>query len=533
MHNNDFLASSRVYLTSCDGIKLEEIENIYFNNQLEKSKTIEIFPKEKKQKIVGIGGAFTESSAFVLAHLDKEKRDSVMKSLFSKEGANYSLTRTVIGSCDFSVNGKYSYSPIKNDLKLEYFSLNVDKDGFNAEKYINIKDEKFDLLPMIKEAQKIKNKQRDKDLRILASAWTAPPWMKDNQEWYGGKLLSQYESVYADYLIKYLESYAKEGIDIWGITPVNEPFGNDSSWESLHFTPESQNEFIGKYFGPKLKEAKYDKVKLLINDHNRVELEKWTDTIYGDKKSSQYVYGAAIHWYESTFKVYEDILLNVHNKYPEYSIIHTEGCIDNLGNDAPQGVLDKEGYKESGWFDNDSFWWNENATDWAYTATWPGVIIEDHPKYTPIHRYARDIIVSFNNWVSGWIDWNMVLDKRGGPNHVGNFCGAPIMIDTQTQYVYYTPIYYILAQFSRTIRPGNYIVHTIMDEDITQNGIYSCASINEDGLLSVQILNTNNQAFENVFKLCIENQMAFLNIPANSLQTIQIPLGLISKNKFK
>merc|ERR1711879_249917 len=124
----------------------------------------------------GIGGAFTESSAFVLAHLDKEKRDSVMKSLFSKEGANYSLTRTVIGSCDFSVNGKYSYSPIKNDLKLEYFSLNVDKDGFNAEKYINIKDEKFDLLPMIKEAQKIKNKQRDKDLRILASAWTAPPW---------------------------------------------------------------------------------------------------------------------------------------------------------------------------------------------------------------------------------------------------------------------------------------------------------------------------------------------------------------------
>ena len=128
--------------------------------------------------------------------------------------------------------------------------------------------------------------------------------------------------------------------------------------------------------------------------------------------------------------------------------------IDDLGKDAPGGILDPVRFKESGWFDNDDFWWNPNATDWAYTATWaPNP--EDHPMYTPVHRYARNIIVSLNHGVAGWIDWNIVLDRQGGPNHVGNFCGAPIMIDLQSGYVYYTPVYYVLAQLSRTIRPGD------------------------------------------------------------------------------
>ena len=117
-------------------------------------------------------------------------------------------------------------------------------------------------------------------------------------------------------------------------------------------------------------------------------------------------------------------------------------------------MIDPVRFKESGWFNNDAFWWNANATDWAYTATWaPNGA--DHPIYTPVHRYARNIIVSLDHWVSGWVDWNIVLDRDGGPNHVGNFCGAPIMIDAETGQIYYTPIYYVLAQFSRTIRPGD------------------------------------------------------------------------------
>jgi glucosylceramidase len=508
-------------LTAQNGEKFEEQENIHFGNSFTNAKAIKIFPKQKKQKIVGIGGSFTESTAFVLAHLNVKDRQVVMKKLFSKEGANYSLTRTTIASSDFCVEGKYSYAPIKDDMKLENFSIKVDHDGFKSSNYPNIKDESYDLLPMIQEAQAIKNNQEDKALRIIASAWTSPIWMKDNQSWFGGKLLSTHESTYADYIIKYLEAYKKEGVDIWGITPVNEPLGNNSNWESLHFTPKTQKEFIKNFLGPKLKA--FGEVKLLANDHDRKELEAWADAVYGEEECAKYMYGLGIHWYESTFKVYEDILQKVHAKYPNYAIINTEACIDNLGNEAPQGILDPIGYKESDWFDNDAFWWHDNATDWAYTATWPGVISEDHPIYTPVHRYARNIIVSLNSWVSGWIDWNMVLDKRGGPNHVDNYCGAPIMIDLESAYVYYTPIYYILAQFSRTIRPEDDVVHSITDEELTQVGIYSCSSVNSDNVLSVQILNTNKEAV--TFELQIETQVSLVNLPANCLQTIQIPLN--------
>jgi glucosylceramidase len=258
-------------------------------------------------------------------------------------------------------------------------------------------------------------------------------------------------------------------------------------------------------------------------DHSRDHLEHWADVIYGDPDSAKYVDGAAVHWYESTFKVYEDVFERVHAKYPEFSIIHTEGTIDDLGKDAPEGILDPERYKETGWFDNDSFWWNDNATDWAYSATWAGVVVEDHPIYTPVHRYARNIIVSLNHWVAGWIDWNIVLDQQGGPNHVGNFCGAPIMVDVASGYVYYTPIYTILAQLSKTIRPGDLAVQVDKQLlDLDDDAIHASASISADNLLSVQVLNTTKQPVE--FALQIGEQYADVSIDANALQTIRIQI---------
>jgi glucosylceramidase len=258
-------------------------------------------------------------------------------------------------------------------------------------------------------------------------------------------------------------------------------------------------------------------------DHSRTDLEHWADIIYNDKEASKYLYGAAVHWYESTFKVYEDVFDRVHDAFPDKAIIHTEGTIDDLGKEAPAGVTDPERFKESGWFDNDDFWWNDNATDWAYSVTWEGVNAEDHPIYTPVHRYARNIIVSLNHWVSGWIDWNIVLDKDGGPNHVGNYCGAPIMIDKDTCHVYYTPIFYVLSQFSRTIRPGDKAVEVnttlaALDDD----AIHASASLNSDKLLSVQVLNTTRQAVD--YELKIGGQFAAITIEANALQTVRVQL---------
>jgi len=213
----------------------------------------------------------------------------------------------------------------------------------------------------------------------------------------------------------------------------------------------------------------------------------------------------------------------VNEKFPEHAILHTEGCIDDLGKPAPAGITDPENFQEEGWFNNDSFWWNKNATDWGYTAPWEGVIQEDHPIYTPVHRYARNIIVSIDHWLKGWIDWNVVLDHNGGPNHVGNYCGAPVMINTETKQVYYTPVYYVLAQFSKTIRPGDVAVETsLVLEDLEKDDLHVCATLNSENLLSVQLLNTSNKPIN--YKLQVQEKYAEISINRNSVQTVQVQL---------
>jgi glucosylceramidase len=529
------LSTEKVLVTSESGDKLSLKENTRFQKGEAKGTVLKIDPDGIKQTMDGIGSSFTESSAYVLAHLEPGERMKVMEAVYGEEGANFSLARTHIGACDFCVEGRYSYLDQAGDTELGSFSLQPDYEGFTPSEHPGIIDESYDLLPMIREALNIKSKQNDQELRIVASAWTAPSWMKDIEAWYiqgtpennhqgtGGSLKPEYEETYADYLMKYLDAYRSEGVDIWGITPVNEPHGNNGQWESMHFTPETQNDFIKRYLGPKLGSGPNRDVKLLIYDQNRDGLEHWTDVILGDEESAAYVYGAAVHWYESTFKVYEDVFEKVNAKFPDKAILHTEGCIDDLGKPAPEGISDPEKFQEKNWFNNDSFWWNPNATDWAYSTTWEGVIAEDHPIYTPVHRYARNIIVSIDHWLRGWIDWNIVLDHQGGPNHVGNFCGAPIMIHTETKEIYYTPIYYILAQFSRTIRPGDKAVQTALDlNGLDKDALHACATINPDNLLSVQLLNTTGGDI--AIGLQIKEQYAEITVGRNSLQTIQVQL---------
>lgn len=529
------LYTKKIYITSESGEKIAEQENVRFIKGKAEGTIISVDPDMLKQTIDGIGSSFTESSAFVLAHLHPDKRAEIMEQLFGVKGADFSLARTHIGACDFCVEGRYSYLDKDGDILLESFSIAPDTKGFSKSEYPGIIDESYDLLPMIREALEIKNNQEDKELRIVSSAWTAPAWMKDIEDWYvsgspennyqgkGGSLKPEYEEAYADYLIKYLDAYRSEGVNIWGITPVNEPHGNNGQWESMNFTPETQNQFIKNYLGPKLKSGNNAAVNLLIYDQNRDGLKHWTDVILGDEETARYVYGTAVHWYESTSKVYEEVFDSVMARFPGHAILHTEGCIDDLGKPAPEGITDPVRFQESNWFNNDSFWWNENATDWGYSATWEGVKSEDHPIYTPVHRYARNIIVSIDHWLTGWIDWNVVLDHKGGPNHVGNFCGAPVMINTETKQVYYTPIYYVLAQFSKTIRPGDKAVKTsTILNDLGADDLHACATINDYNVLSVQLLNTTGNKIS--YQLEIKGQYAEIIINANTLQTVQIQL---------
>ena len=474
--NSDNKLNIEVFETSASGNKLSKITNFSDNDS---ETVITILPEQEFQTITGFGGSFTESSAYLLNKLSKENRAKVLNAYFSEEGANYTLTRTHISSCDFSLNN-YTYAPVAEDMNLEHFSIKEDKD---------------DLIPMIKDAMKI-----SKDgFNIIASPWSAPPWMKDNKKYVGGKLLSKYNDSFALFFSKYLEAYKAEGIDIWGVTPVNEPHGNGDNWESMHFSPTEETNFVQHHLGPLLEKKGFEHVNILGYDQNRDGLKEWVDVMYKDEASSKYFDGTAIHWYESTYEVYPEALQYAHNKAPNKYLIETEGCIDS---EVPK------------WQD-DAWYWKKEATDWGYDWREPAKKYL-HPKYAPVNRYARDIIGCLNNWVDGWVDWNMVLDTQGGPNWFENWCVAPVIVKPETDEVYFTPIYYTLAHFSKYIRPNaKRIGFTNTDKELMVT-----SARNPNGSIAVVVFNQGEKLKS--FSLHLNNKKVDVSINPQAIQTIMI-----------
>ena len=465
-----------VYETSASGHQLTRLTEFTSGDSIV---NIKLLPEVTYQTITGFGGSFTEASASLLNKLSKDNRDKIIEAYFGESGAKYSLTRTHMNSCDFSLSN-YSYASVEGDVELKSFSIDEDRD---------------DLIPMIKDAMGV-----SKDgFKIVSSPWTAPPWMKDNKDWRGGKLLPEYNDTWALFFSKYLEAYKAEGIDIWGFTVENEPLGNDKNWESMHFSPDEMTNFVQNHLGPKL-EADGHKAKILGYDQNREHLNEWVDSMYKDESTSKYFDGTAIHWYASTYDFFPNELQYAHKKAPNKYLIQTEACVDS---EIPK-------WKDDQWY------WQKEATDWG----WDWAPEKDkhlHPKYAPVNRYARDIIGCLNNWVDGWIDWNMVLDRQGGPNWFKNWCVAPIIVDPEADEVYLTPIYYTMAHFSKYIRPGAVVIAI----ENTDTDLMATAAQNPDGSIAVVLFNEGDTAKD--FKLSLNEKTIDINISAQAIQTIVVP----------
>ena len=384
-----------------------------------------------------------------------------------------------MNSCDFSLNN-YSYTPVAGDKNLDHFSIDQDKD---------------DIIPMIKDAIAIS----EDGFKLFSSPWTASPWMKDNNSWVGGKLLPQYYDTWALFFSKYVDAYNAEGIDIWGFTVENEPHGNGENWESMHYTPQEMTDFVQNFLGPKLEADGKGHLKILGYDQNREGIREWVDVMYKDEASSKYYDGTAVHWYESTYNYFPEELQYAHNKAPEKYLIQTEACVD-----AEVPV-----WKDDKWY------WKKEATDWGYD--WRE---EDkkylHPKYSPVNRYARDIIGCLNNWVDGWVDWNMVLDTKGGPNWANNWCIAPVIVDPEKDEVYYTPLYYVMTHFSKFIRPEAKVIEVKKSDE----ELMVAAAKNPDESIAVVIFNegTTPKNFELTHNDLIKN----ISISPQAIQTIMI-----------
>ena len=467
-----------VYETSAAGKKLSPVSE--FGSE-ETASQIKLLPDQEFQTITGFGGSFTEASAYLLNQLGAENRSKIIDAYFGREGARYSLTRTHMNSCDFSLSN-YSYAPVEGDVELASFSIEEDKD---------------DIIPMIKEAMAVS----EDGFKIMASPWTAPPWMKDNKDWRGGKLLPEYYDSWALFFSKYIDAYSAEGIDIWGFTVENEPLGNDNNWESMHFTPQEMTDFVKNHLGPRLEQDGHE-VKILGYDQNRGdELKEWVETMFQDEASSKYFDGTAVHWYASTFDWFPENLQMAHDIAPDKHIIQSEACVDA---EVPK------------WQD-DLWYWSKEATDWG----WDWAPEKDkhlHPKYVPVYRYARDIIGCLNNWVDGWIDWNMVLDRQGGPNWFENWCVAPVIVDPEQDEVYFTPLYYTLSHFSRFIRPGAVRIGF----ENTDDSLMVTAAQNPDGSIAIVILNQEEEAKQ--FALALgEEKTKNISISGQAVQTLIVP----------
>src|SRR6056300_476926 len=218
-----------VFETSASGSLYAEKKDF---QKSEQHSIVSIDTKNRKQTIIGFGGAFTEATAHNINLLSPENRSEIIEAYFGDDGAAYSLTRTHMNSCDFSVTN-YSYTPVEGDTLLEHFTIDPDR---------------ADILPMIKDAQGVSKE----GFKIFGSPWSAAPWMKDNNNYVGGKLKKEYYHTWALFFSKYVDAFRAEGIDIWGFTVENEPHGNGNNWESMHYSPEEMTDFVVNQLGTQM-----------------------------------------------------------------------------------------------------------------------------------------------------------------------------------------------------------------------------------------------------------------------------------------
>ena len=257
--------------------------------------------------------------------------------------------------------------------------------------------------------------------------------------------------------------------------------------------------FVQNHLGPKFEKDGWNKIKILGYDQNRAGLQEWVDAMYKDEKTSKYFAGTAIHWYESTYEVFPEALQYAHKKAPNKHLIQTEACVDS---EIPH------------WQD-DAWYWKKEATDWG----WDWASEKEkylHPKYAPVNRYAEDIIGCLNNQVDGWVDWNMVLDRQGGPNWFKNWCVAPVIVDDKNDEVYFTPLYYVMSHFSKFMRPGAVKIGC----EVNNKEVKVTAVQNPDQSIALVIFNPTEQSHS--IEININNDKSTISIPAKALQTVVI-----------
>lgn len=422
----------------------------------EAENSIFVEPGKRFQTLLGIGGAITDATAETFAKLDAARQAELLRAYYDRDqGIGYSLARTTIHSSDFSSD---SYVYVEDgDRELKTFSVQHDR------RY---------RIPMLKRAIAAAGGT----LPILASPWSAPAFMKSNGNMLqGGTLLPEYRDAWARYYTKFIDAYQAEGIPIWAISVQNEPMARQT-WESMLYTAEEERDFLRDHLGPAMQAAGHGDVKIVVWDHNRDMMVHRANVIFGDPEASKYAWGMGFHWYE-TWAGFDPMFENVarvHEAYPDKVLLLTEATVEKF--------------------------------DWSQVQRWSNG-----------ERYGTSIIHDLNNGASAWIDWNMLLDETGGPNHVGNFCFSPIHADTRTGALVYTPSYWYIGHFSRFLRPGARRVVAAS----SRSNLLTTAFVNTDGSLATVVMNPTDKAID--YNFYVGTASTRVSIPAHAIQTLVHP----------
>ena len=415
---------------------------------------------EKAQYIEGLGGTFNELGWDALCTLPEEKKNDIIYHLFSNKEANFTYCRIPIGASDFGMNF-YSLNDVADDFEMINFSIARDR---------------HILIKYIKEAQKIQP-----DLKIWASPWSPPAWMKTNNHYAseydesptnhnglsreralelpttGFKMQPGYLNAYALYFAKFVQAYGKEGIRIEAINIQNEPCSTQK-YASCTWRPEDMAYFIGKFLGPKF-EKEHIATEIFFGTINR-DNPQFTRIALDDPAASRYIKGVGFQWDG------KGAIGAIHKEYPQLKIMHTEAECGNGSND---------------WSAAENTWWQ-------------------------ISHYMR-------NGASVFTYWNMILDHTG-TSPWGWKQNSLITINTETQAVVYNPEFYLMKHLCHDIIPGAYRLQTPSDRDDI------LAFENPDGKIIILIVNRDVQ--EKKFSLSIKGKFLNLQIKGKSFNTITL-----------
>ena len=459
---------------------------------------VNLYPDYTYQTIIGFGGAMTEAAAYSLSQLSEEKQEVAIREYFGADGISYNVIRTHIDSCDFSRDMYQAVDDVLADPDFATFSLKRDREH---------------IIPAIKAAMAAS----EKPLAVLLSPWSPPAEWKTPSEMLksfgspedyrkmlppeladtdlaetnpvvaaimhtletmpkdgtgtrtcGGHLKPEYYGAWAAYMTKYIQAYLDEGIPVRWVTIQNESQAA-TPWDSCQWTMEEQKTFLADHLYPAMEAAGLtDRVSILFWDHNKENLVNWVNAVV-DEDTAKMVGGVAFHWYSGDH--FEAVQM-VHERFPDLQLMFSEGCCEFVKDDP--------------------------ATEVRQAA-----------------QYAHDIIGNLNAGMDTWIDWNLYLDKKGGPNHVGNFCSAPVMLDGKGGYENRPTLDYI-GHFSRYIQPGAVrIGHSKYTDTIDVTTFQ-----NVDGTIACVVLNRGEK--EKPINIRLNGSFGNFTLPANSIATVLI-----------